>query len=308
MILAVIVLSVAAPRFHSGANVAVLLQDLALTLPIGLAQMSTLAVGELNLSVGALGGLMAVATGWLLEVVGASVAVAVPIVFLLGLLAGLVNGLIIAATRINGFIVTLATSAAFTGISFGVTKSIPFYRLPHAFTMIGEPTIGPLSYGLLITLLASVVLAIFFRRTVLGRQMLAVGGNRNAAVLSGTSPSKAVIAAHALSGLLVAVAAVIAVAQTGSAQPSLGSTWVLQSFAAPIIGGTTLTGGYVSVFGTGVASAIIVLIDDALILLNVSPYWVQLLLGIVILAAVGTARLRAVSGSSTLRGRDSVRG
>jgi ribose transport system permease protein len=308
VVLAVVALSAASSRFRSGDNTAVLLQELALTIPIGLSQMATLAVGELNLSVGALGGLLAVTVGWLLEIERLPVALAIPVVFGFGVLAGAINGGITAGARINGFIVTLGTTGLFTGISLGVTQSIPFYNLPAAFTAIGVAKLGPVSYGLAITLLMSLLLAFLFDRTLLGREMLAVGGNRAAAIVSGLFPGRAVICAHALSGLFVAVAAVIAVAQTGSAQPSLGSTWVLESFAVPIIGGTALSGGYVSVFGAAVAAAIVALIDDALILFKVSPYWVQLLLGIVILTAVGIARLRHATQRGSQRGGLGVRG
>ena len=103
-----------------------------------------------------------------------------------------------------------------------------------------------------------------------------------------------IVLAHVLSGTLAAVAAVLAVAQLGSAQPTIGADWLLLSFAAPIIGGAALTGGYLSVLGTMFAVVLIALIENGMVLAKVDPYWVQFLLGALILAAVWLNRWRAV--------------
>jgi ribose transport system permease protein len=138
------------------------------------------------------------------------------------------------------------------------------------------------------------LLGVFFARTVPGRHLLAYGGNPAAAELSGVSREWVVVAAHVLSGLLAAGAAVLAVAQLGSAQPTIGADWLLLSFAAPIIGGAALTGGSISVLGTMFAVILIALIENGMVLAKVDPYWVQFLLGALILAAVWLNRWRAV--------------
>jgi ribose transport system permease protein len=130
--------------------------------------------------------------------------------------------------------------------------------------------------------------------------MLAVGGNPAAAELSGISPGRAVVLAHVLSGFLAATAAILVVARLGSAQPTIGSDWLLLSFAAPIIGGAALTGGHVSVAGTVLAVLVIVLIENGLVLAKVDPYWVQFLLGALILGAVGLNRWRAVQAERAM--------
>lgn len=143
-------------------------------------------------------------------------------------------------------------------------------------------------------LLVTVLLVIFFARTVEGRYMLAVGGNAHAAELSGISVARATIMAHVLSGLLAATAGVLAVAQLGSAQPTIGADWVVISFAAPIIGGASLAGGSISILGTLIAVLLVGLIQNAMVLLAVDPYWVTFLLGALILAAVWVNRYRAI--------------
>jgi ribose transport system permease protein len=147
---------------------------------------------------------------------------------------------------------------------------------------------------MIVPIIVTALLAIFLNRTVKGRHLLAVGGNSNAAELSGISVSRTIMLAHGLSGLIAAIAGVLAVAQLGSAQPTIGSDWLIISFAAPIIGGASLSGGSVSITGTVIAVVLIGLIQNAMVLLAVDPYWVTFLLGSLILAAVWINRIRTV--------------
>lgn len=294
IILGVIGLSLVTPRFGSTYNFYVLLRNVSVTVVVGLAQMVVLAVGELNLSVGALGGFVTVVLGLMMEVWHVPLPLAILLALVIGSLAGLINGLLIVTSRINGFIITLATASAFTGMSLGLTQAIPFYQLPASFTRFGQAAFGPIPYVLLVTVLVALVMAGLLGKTVLGRQLLAVGGNRTAAALSGISINRSLVWAHTISGFLVAVAAVLGTAQLGSAQPTIGADWVLTSFAVPIIGGTALAGGYVSVVGTFLAAIIIALMNNGLILIQADPYWVQFLLGVLILGAVGLGQVRVV--------------
>lgn len=294
IILGAIGLSLVTPRFGSTYNFYVLLRNVSVTVVVGLSQMVVLAVGELNLSVGALGGFVTVVLGLMMEVWHVPLPLAILLALVIGSLAGLINGLLIVTSRINGFIITLATASAFTGMSLGLTQAIPFYQLPASFTRFGQAAFGPIPYVLLVTVLLALVMAGLLGKTVLGRQLLAVGGNRTAAALSGISINRSLVWAHTISGFLIAVAAVLGTAQLGSAQPTIGADWVLTSFAVPIIGGTALAGGYVSVVGTFLAAIIIALMNNGLILIQADPYWVQFLLGVLILGAVGLGQVRVV--------------
>jgi len=288
------ILAVLAPNFLTEFNIYVMLRSFCVALLVGFAQMVTLGVGQMNIAVGALGGLVAIAFGGLMEVYGLPIVAAVPVALLIGAVGGLINGLLTVRTGINGFIITLATASAFTGINLGITESIPFYKMPAALVAFGEQRIGAFPYLLIAPVIVAALLGLFFARTVPGRQLLAYGGNAQAAELSGIPRERTIVMAHVLSGLLAAAAAILAVAQLGSAQPSIGSDWLLLSFAAPIIGGAALTGGHVSVLGTLFAVVLIALIENGMVLAKVDPYWVQFLLGALILAAVWLNRWRAV--------------
>jgi ribose transport system permease protein len=287
-------LALVSPNFVSEYNIFVLLRSVCVSLLVAYSQMVMLGVGQMNLSIGALGGLVAVIVGGLMDAWGVPTLPAIAIALAAGGAAGIVNGWLTVKTGINGFIVTLATGSAFAGINLGITKAIPFYNLPADFVAFGNGRLGALPNLLIVPLIVSVLLAIFFSRTVTGRHLLAVGGNSHAAELSGLSPGKAIMVAHGLSGLLAAAAGILAVAQLGSAQPSIGADWLIISFAAPIIGGASLNGGSISITGTLLAVALIGLIQNAMVLLQVDPYWVTFLLGALILGAVWLNRYRAV--------------
>jgi ribose transport system permease protein len=287
-----------APNFLTTFNLYVMLRSLCVGLLVAFAQMITLGVGQMNVAVGAIGGLAAVVLGGAMEVFGIPIALAVPLAVTIGAVGGLINGVLTVRTGINAFIITLATGSAFTGINFGITGAIPFYEMPPALTAFGSGHFGPFPYLIVAPLIVAALLGVFFARTAAGRRLLAYGGNPNAAELSGISSEWVVVSAHCLSGLLAAGAAVLAVAQLGSAQPTIGSDWLLLSFAAPIIGGAALTGGYVSVLGTMFAVLLIGLIENGMVLAKVDPYWVQFSLGVLILAAVGLNRWRAINSGT----------
>jgi ribose transport system permease protein len=294
VLIGIAALSVSASAFLTEFNWFVLLRSICVSLLVAFSQMVMLGVGQMNLSVGALGGLIAIVTGGLMEAWGWPTIPAVFAALAVGAAAGCLNGWLTVRTGINGFIVTLATASAFTGINLGITQAVPFYNLPADFVAFGNGRLGLFPLLLIVPIVVTVLLVIFFARTVQGRYLLAVGGNSHAAELSGISVSRAIVSAHTLSGLLAAAAGVLAVAQLGSAQPTIGADWLVISFAAPIIGGASLVGGAISITGTVIAVLLVGLIQNAMVLLAVDPYWVTFLLGALILIAVWINRYRAV--------------
>jgi ribose transport system permease protein len=280
------------PNVLSEFNLYVLLRGLAVTLVVALAQLVVLAVGQMNLAVGAIGGMVAVVSGAMMEWWGWPAPAAILAGIAIGAFAGLVNGALITRTGINGFVITLATASAFTGITIGLNDAEPFYNLPAGYVAFGQARLGPFPAIGVVTVLAVVGVWVLFGRTVLGRQILAVGGNPRAATLSGILVDRVVVVVHILSGLLAAIAAILLMARLGSAQPSIGSDWLLPSFAIPIVGGVALNGGSAPVGALVLAGVLIALIENGLVLTKADPYWIQFLLGAIILGAVGLNRLR----------------
>jgi ribose transport system permease protein len=292
VVLTAIGLALLRPNFLTGFNLYVLLIAFAITALPALAQMVILAIGQMNLAIGAIGGLAAISFAGAMQVLGLAWPAAAALGLAIGVLAGIANGVLIVASGISAFIVTLATLYVFKGINLGLTEAQPFYGLAEAVKWFGNASVGPVPWLIVVPLVTALVLAFVLARTVIGRHMLAIGGNAQAAVLSGISIPRTVIAAHAISGALAAIGGMLAAARLQAGQPSIGDDWLIMSFAAPILGGAALTGGHVSVAGTCMGVLLVALLTNALVLLQIDPFWVQLLLGCLILAAIVLNRWR----------------
>lgn len=296
VIVGVVALSLLQPAFLTGLNIYVVLVGFSLSLIVSLAQMVIIAIGQMNLSVGAIGGLVAISFAGMMELWGLPWPIAFALGLVIGALCGLLNGVLTVLTGISAFVITLATLSIYKGINLGITKAQPFYEIPQVIKDIGNDSFlgGAVPYLVILPLLIAAGMTVLMNRTVIGRQLLAVGGNTHAAELTGISVPKVVTFAHVLSGCLAALAGMLAVARIQIGQPTIGDGWLIVSFAAPVIGGAILKGGHVSVIGTCLGVLVVTLITNALVLLEVDPFLVQLLLGLMILGAVWLNRFRDV--------------
>jgi ribose transport system permease protein len=301
-LVAILVIAWFSPNFLSAYNIQVLLLAISVNALVAYSQMIIIAIGQMNLSVGAIGGLAAISFAGMMEVWHLPVPLAAGLALGIGLLAGALNGIAVALTGISAFIITLATLSLFKGINLGITQAQPFYGIPAAVKAFGNTTFaGPLPWLVIPAAIVAVALAFFLNRQPLGRFILAIGGNRSAAELSGISIGFTTVIAHAISGFIAALAGILLVARLQIGQPTIGDDWLILSFAAPVIGGAVLSGGHVSVAATTLGVVIVAIITQALVLFNIDPYLVQVVLGVLILWAVGLNRLRGISLRSPMR-------
>ena len=302
VVLASIVIGWIEPSFLSSFNIEVLLSAITVNLVIALAQMIIIALGQMNLSVGAIGGLVAISFAGMMEVWGLPVPLALVLALAIGLAGGLINGFIVARTGISAFIITLASLSFFKGLNLGITEAQPFYGVPGAVKAFGNTNMaGPIPWLVLPAAIAGLAIWYLLARLRIGRQILAVGGNPHAAELSGISIFQTTVWAHGLSGLLAALAGVMVVARLQIGQPSIGDDWLILSFAAPVIGGAVLAGGHVSVAGTALGVVVVAIITQSLVLFHIDPFVVQIVLGVLILWAVGINRWREFRVERRLR-------
>ena len=237
-----------ASGFLSPFNLFALTRNLAIDTVIGFAMMVVLACGHFHLSVGSIGVSAIMATGYLLEGLGLPIIVSIGGGLLVGAVRGWVNGMLCIKTGIHSFVITLATASLFLGLMLILTKAEAFRNLPAAFNVLGKQRfMGPYSSMLFVTGFVAAALLILFKYSVIGRQILASGANPLAAKMSGAPVNRAIVVAHTLSGLLAGVAGVMVTARLAAALPSVGADWLLPSFLAPLLGGTLLIGGYISV-------------------------------------------------------------
>lgn len=261
---------------------------------VAIGQAIVIVIGGMNLSLGAIGGLSVVVAGTAMQDAGVDPLPAFLIALLVGVAAGLFNGIIIVKLKLNSFVATLATSFIFAGLVNGISRGFPYTKIPQSITVIGRGDILgiPILFALMVTLL--IVVAYFFRFSVTGRRILATGGNADAARLSGIRTDRIVVLANVLSGVFAATAGYLWISRLGSAQSSIGSDWLIISFAVSIIGGTALAGGEISALGLGAAAVMLTMIKNGLVMFNANVYYEQTFLGLVILLAVSIEGLRAI--------------
>ena len=298
--IAVFVLAFAllANGFTSRVNLYSISRSIGINGVIGLAMMTVLVTGGLNLALGAIGVCAAMTCGWALQNAGLGIAPSVVIGVLAGTTLGAVNGLIVVTTRLHSFVVTLATMSIFFGTMILLSGADGFNAMPRAMTGFARIRMfGFVSPLLLVLLLVAVLLFYLYRFTALGREMLAAGANPFAAKLSGLPVERLFVYCHALCGGIGAIAGVMASMRNGAIVPSmagpLGADWLLPAFLAPVLGGTLLTGGSISVVGAILGTVFVEVLTSGLYMLQIGEFWIQAALGVVLLAAILLERGRA---------------
>jgi ribose transport system permease protein len=285
------VLALHSPSFVKPYTMFIISRQMAFFVLIALAQAVCLAVGGMNLSVGAIGSIATVTLGLCFDTWGLPVWLSVPAALGIGCFAGFVNGQLITRLKLDSFVVTLSIMFVLMGLRSGISGGAP-YQVPKSFWVIGQGKILGIPYVVLITLAVLAGVAYMYRNTLLGRGMLATGGNEKAARLSGINTNSMIVWANVLSGLFAALAAILWASKLGSAAPETGDSWLIISFAVAIIGGTGLTGGSISALGVLMGGTIYMLINHGLVDLKVNPYYANSFLGGLILLAVVVDRIR----------------
>ena len=172
------------------------------------------------------------------------------------------------------------------GTAFLLTNGQPVANFPDAYQVIGNSWLGPVPYSIIVPAVIYVALHLMLTRTVFGLHIFAVGGNRAASESVGISWARTTLAVLALSGFLSSVSGIVITSRLNAGSGTYGADDLLPAVAGVIIGGTSLTGGVGSLWGTFGGIMIVVTIADGLTLLNVSQFWQQILVGVIIMGAV----------------------
>lgn len=291
IVLFAVLFGVTAQGFLSPFNLFALGRTASINIMIGLAMMVVIVTGGLNLALGAIGVCAAIFCGFLIQDAGLAWPLAIVLALALGAALGSINGWITVRSGLHSFIITLATMSIFFGAMIFLTRAQSYRGLPPELTSFGRIKIVEIVSPLLVvTVVVALLLAYLYRLTALGREMLAAGAKAEAAELSGVRVGRVFIICHMLSGAIAAVAALMLTARNGAAIPSmagqLGQDWLLPAFLAPVLGGTLLTGGRVSVLGTCLGAFLVTMLTSGLLLMQIGEFWIQSFLGLLLLAAV----------------------
>jgi ribose transport system permease protein len=306
LVLMVVAMSFLSDAFFTPDNGWNILRQISVNLCLSIGMTLIILSGGIDLSVGAVLALSgAVAAGVLKNGIGVpmfdallqfTVVGAMVVGLVVGLAAGWFNGLMITRFKIPPFVATLGMFSIARGLTMLWTGGFPITGLGPSFGHIGTGEFLGMPMPVWITLALVIIFVVLTRRTRFGRYLYAVGGNERAALLTGLRVNRIKIWVYTLGGGLAGIAGLLVTARLDSAQPNAGLGYELDSIAAVVIGGTSLSGGRGSVMGTVLGCLIIGVLNNGLFLLNVSPFWQQVVKGGVILAAVAIDKMNTKNG------------
>ena len=284
-------LSIETHSFFSWKNVVNILEANSYRLILACGMMCVIASGAIDLSTGSILSFSAICAAIALQA-GAPVWAGVLLALAAGTAMGAINGLLIQITRINAFIITLATSFMYRGLSLMVTQGIPITKLPQPFRDFGCGDIFGMESGVTMAFVVIVLLIPTFYFMRWGHYVTSLGGNPEALKRSGVAIGRCRVSVFALMGFLSALAGIIITARLNSAEANAGLNMEMDAICAVIMGGTALHGGSGSLPGTVIAVFLMGLIRNGLTLLSVSSYYQQFVTGAMLLCAVVAAELR----------------
>ncbi|MEU8292159.1 substrate-binding domain-containing protein [Streptomyces pseudogriseolus] len=252
----------------------------------------------IDLSVGSVAALSATVLAWSATEAGIPVALAVLLAVATGIVCGLVNGFLVSYGKLPPFIATLAMLSVARGLSLVISQGSPI-AFPDSVSHLGDTLGGWLPVPVLVMVVMGLLTAFVLGRTYIGRSMYAIGGNEEAARLSGLRVKKQKLAIYAFSGLFAAAAGIVLASRLASAQPQAAQGYELDAIAAVVIGGASLAGGTGKASGTLIGALILAVLRNGLNLLSVSAFWQQVVIGVVIALAVLFDTVRRKAGATT---------
>ena len=281
-----VLISVVNPKFYSFVNIVNILRQTSYVAIIGLAVTMVFITAGLDLSVGSILGLGGLITAVFMANLGLPVWVAIIAGLFVGVFFGFFNGLVIVKGRIPSLIVTLGTLYMARGFMNVITKGRPVYPLPENFVSLGTGTVFGIPYSVIIVVVLFFITHFVLKYTIYGRQVYAVGGNLETSKLSGINVDFVRVSVYVLSSIAAAFTGIIITARMGSGQVSTGTGWELTVIASVIIGGTSMFGGAGTVFGTILGALLMTVMTNGMILMRVSAFWQNVVIGAIIIIAV----------------------
>ncbi len=285
LVVLMVALSFAHPMFLTTSNILSILRQAAVYVIMGLGMSFVLMTGGIDLSQGSLLALVGVVSAYIVENSG-SIFLAILAGILVGAAIGAANGVVVSCLKIPPFIMTLSTMYLCRGLTLVITQASPIAITNSSFKWIGGGDLLGIPVPVIIFIIAAVIGQFILSYTATGRYILAVGSNREAARLSGIKTRWNECKVYIISGIMVAIAGVVYVARLGAAQATAGQSYEMEAVAASVLGGTSVLGGEGGIIGTVMGAIVVAIIRNAIVLLDVSTYYQQMITGAVILIAV----------------------
>jgi len=296
------------PIFLSGENIINILRSSSFTLMTALGMTFVMIAGGIDLSVGSVVGIGGVITGIALTH-NLPIFVGVLLGILTGVVIGYINGYIITKFKIAPLMMTLGTLYIARGIIYVLTQGVPVYPLPEAFEQMEQGYFLSIPMVCWISFILAGIAYLMLTQTTFGRSVYAVGGNPEAARLSGIKVRNINYAIYAMCGGLSATTGVFMASRLGSAQAGAGTGFELTVVAAVVIGGTSTFGGSGTILGTIIGVLFTNLLANSMTILKISIYWQSLIIGLVLVLAVivdGYKRKKSIAGWKPFKEKQNV--
>jgi ribose/xylose/arabinose/galactoside ABC-type transport system permease subunit len=292
-----LIISLITPQFLTLSNWTIIVTQVSINALLAFGVTFVIITGGIDLSLGSIVAVAGVTSAMLAHPDSYPVLIPISMGLLAGLLMGAFNGFIITKSKIAPFIVTLGTMTIGRGLALILSDGRPISNLSDSFNYLGSGTILGIPVLILIFILVFALCSIILNKTILGRYIYAVGGNEQAARASGINIDRVKLAVYSISGLLAGLAGILLASRITTGQPNAGAGFELDAIAAVVIGGTSTTGGRGSMTGTLIGVLLIGVINNGLDLLNVTSYYQQVVMGIIIIGAVVLDSLNQKSNS-----------
>ncbi|MFD1449078.1 ABC transporter permease [Oceanobacillus profundus] len=286
LVVLIFIASIFSPYFLDPYNLQSLVRDIAFIGIIAIAQSCLMLIGELDLSVGKIAAFSGVIGGMLMVNLSLNPYLVLVICLIIGAVLGGINGFLTTKLNLNSIIVTIGMTGVYGGLTLVITQGKAITNIPERIHFLGQGSVlgFPIPFIIMILILVFVIFVVKF--TKLGRYIYAIGNNVEAAKILGIKVNTIRVTLFVFVGILCAVAGMLMVARLGSAQPSIGDMWQLNSIAAAVIGGIALTGGLGNPFGAVIGASIITIIQNMIVLFGVSSYWQTAVSGIIVILAI----------------------
>lgn len=280
------------PAFLSPNNIGAMLRATSFVGIIAIGQTFLMIAGELDLSVGSVAGLCAIAGSWLMKNGGWPAGAGAMAGLLTGGLVGLINGLVVVRLGLPAFIGTLGMLYIARGLVYLITSGYPIYPLPASLKAFGAADILGTSWSFVIFVVLVIIADFVLRRTVFGRMVCATGGNKEVARIAGINTDLVKISCFSLIGMLSGLGGFLLMSRIAVGQPEIGVGWELDVIAGVVIGGVSLFGGIGTVAGTFIGLLVMQIVRSGLVISGVSTHWQTVAVGVIMIIAVGVDLLR----------------
>ena len=293
VILLLVVGGIINPRFLGVDNMKIVTRDIAILAIAAIGVGFPILTGGIDLSVGSVVGLGGVMVAYFMMTMGLPVWLSILLTLILAMLIGGTHGLFVTRLRMHGFLITLVTLGLARGFILVLTNAFPITGLPREFNTIGQGYVADLiPVPLVICVVIAALAHYLLRYTYIGRQIYATGSNMEAARLSGVDVNARIVLCYMVSVMCAATVGMIQAARLSIGHPAAGEGYELLAIAACILGGVSLMGGEGNIFGIVVGAALIGVVQNEMVMLNINPFWHKIVISLVLLVAITLDYLR----------------